>query len=215
MKCAEYSTDLSALADDALDAERAVRLRHHLDECRSCDGRFRQLARLRRIMRSAGRLTPPEELALAIRVRLSQEAHRSFYDRLVVRLKNFMEPIAVPAVAGLLSAIVLFGILIHSFAIRTPVLTDDMALEFNTPPRLQHIGDFNFNTGEQGLLLELHVDEQGRIVDFRLLNGPHDPNTMAQLRGVLLFSKFEPAMRMGFRRQATAVFNFARVNVKG
>lgn len=215
MKCAEFRADLSALVDNALEAERAAPLRQHVHGCRACSFELDQLARQRDVLRIAGRVAPPPELALAVRVRLSQQAHSHLFDRLVVRLQNLMAPVAVPAVAGLFSALLLFGILIHSFATPTPALTDDIPLSLQTKPRVRSMAPLGFNTGEQGVFMEIHVDEQGRIVDFRMLNGPYDPALVAKLRSVLLFTQFDPATSFGIPRRGTAVFNFRSISVKG
>lgn len=90
LKCSEVRADLSALADDAVDAHRAVRLRQHLRACRACAAQWEQLDDLRRVLRVATRVAPPPDLALALRVRLSQQAHSHFADRLLVRLRNLM-----------------------------------------------------------------------------------------------------------------------------
>lgn len=215
MKCPEYRPDLSALADNALEADRAARVREHLQECSTCSDELDQLGRLRTVLRSAGRVPPPPNLALAVRVRVSQQARAHFYDRLLVRLQNLMEPVALPAAAGLISAVLLFGVLIHSLAIHTPALTDDVPLQLNTKPRVKAMPPLGFNTSEPGVLVQVHVDEHGRIIDYRVLNGPHDPALIAKLRSHLVFTQFDPATSFGIPRHGTAVFNFRSISVKG
>ena len=215
LKCPDVRADLSALADEALDAERSLRLRRHLHACRACAAEWRQLVHLRKVLRVAARVAPPPDLALAMRVHLSQQTHSHFADRLVVRLRNLMEPVAIPAVAGLCSALLLFGILIHSFAIPTPAITDDVPLRLSTEPRLKSMAPFSFSAGEPGLFVEIYVDKQGEVADFRVLNGPHDPALIAKLRNFLLFTRFDPATSFGRPRSGTAVFNFSSVLVKG
>ena len=215
LKCAAVRADLSALADVALDAGRSLRLRQHLHACRACAAEWRQLVHLRKVLRVATRVAPPPDLALALRVRLSQQAHSQFADRLVVRLRNLIEPVAIPAVAGLCSALVLFGVLIHSFAIPTPALTGDVPLQLSTEPRLKSMAPFSFSTGEPGLFVEIYVDKRGDVTDFRVLNGPHDPALIAKLRNFFLFTRFDPATSFGRPRHGTAVFNFRSILVKG
>jgi hypothetical protein len=215
LKCPEVRADLSALADEALDAERSLRLRRHLDACRACAVEWRQLVHLKKVLRVVHRVTPPPDLALALRVRLSQQTHSHFANQLMVRLRNLMEPVAIPAVAGLCSALVLFGILIHSLAIPTLAFTDDVPLRLSTGPRLKSMAPFSFSAGEPGLFVEIYVDKQGDVADFRVLNGPHDPALIAKLRNFLLFTRFDPATSFGRPRNGTAIFNFSSVLVKG
>lgn len=112
-------------------------------------------------------------------------------------------------------ALVLFGILIHSFAIPTPAITDDVPLHLSTKPRLKSMAPFSFKTAEPGLFVEIDVDERGHIVDFRVLKGPHDPALIATLRNLLLFTRFTPATSFGIPRHGTVVFHFRSVSVKG
>jgi len=218
MKCPDFRPDLSALADNELKADRAERLRAHLRDCPSCAQELSELGRLRSAMRSAGRVPPPPNLALAVRVRLSQRQHSHFYDRLRVRLQNQMEPVALPAAAGLFSALLLFGVLIHSLAIPTPAFTDDVPLQLITKPRVKimpPLTPLNSTNWEADVVVEAHVDETGRVVDYRLLNGPYDPALISKLNRHLLFTQFDPATSFGIPRHGTAVFQFQSIKVKG
>lgn len=74
LKCADVRADLSALVDDAVDADCAVRLQQHLRGCRTCSAEWEQLVHLRKVLRVAVRVAPPPDLALALRVRLYLKA---------------------------------------------------------------------------------------------------------------------------------------------
>ncbi len=62
MKCADYRSDLSALVDDALELERARKVRDHLRDCGNCSSQVDQLTELKRMMR-ATRMAPPSDAA--------------------------------------------------------------------------------------------------------------------------------------------------------
>ncbi len=215
MKCRDFRLDVSAEADGAVRGRRAERLREHLKECDACAAELAQIGRLRSLLRSHGRVAAPADLALALRVRLSQETHSNFLERLRVRLGNVMEPVAVPAITGLFTAIFLFGILIHIFAIPTPALNDDVPLQISTKPRLRETAPLDFNTGDQGLFLVVRINEEGRIVDYRVLNGWYDPAEAPKLRRILIFTQFVPATTFGVPGPATTVVNFSSISVKG
>lgn len=214
MKCSKFLTDLSCYADHELEGEAATRLRQHLRECPACDARLDEMRAVRALVHHRGRVAPPPELELALRVRLSHEVNSHFLERLLVRLQNLMEPVAIPALAGVVSALVLFGILIHTFAM--PAVTNDVPLVLlNSPPRLRTMAPLGYSTGEEGLLLQVHVDEEGRILDFRVLNGPQDPVLLNKLRDILLFTRFEPATSFGVPRHGTTILNYRSISVKG
>jgi len=217
MNCADFRTDLSSFADDALEAERALEMRRHLQECPACDWEMNRLRQMRVLLRTAGRVPPPPHLALALRVRLSQQRNMRLIDRLWVRVENLLAPVAVPAFAGIAAAILLFGILNHTFAIPTPAMTDDIPLALKTPPRLKFMPfePQELQAGEAGIFVEARVNEEGRIVDFRILRGPHDPSDVAKLRRALLFTTFDPASTFGVPQPGTLVLGFSSVSVKG
>ncbi len=214
MSCTEIRSDLSSLADDALEMERAAAVRRHLRGCAACRAELGQIQAIRSLLSDAGRVPVPPELALAIRVRVSKEKRMSLFDRVMVQFQNLMEPIAVPALAGVFSALVLFGVLIHSFAM--PAVIDDVPLlSVNTPPRVREMVPMHFSNGDQNLMIQVHVDQAGRIFDFRVLNAPQDPEVMSRIRSALLFTRFDPATSFGIPRVSTTVLSYRSISVKG
>lgn len=216
MSCTDFRDDLSLHADGALESNRATLLRQHLRECGRCASEVNKIQSVRLLLAQAGRVPPPADLALAIRVRWSRESHMSLLEKLWVRIENMMEPVAIPALAGVFSALLMFGGLINTFAMPPITYANDVPLvSLNSPPRLLSMTPMEMNTGEEGLLLRVKVDEGGRILDFTVLNRPEDPKLMAKLRASLLFVRFEPATSFGIPRQGTVVLNYSYISVKG
>lgn len=215
MNCAQIKHELSGYLDGALDWRRALEMRSHLESCRGCADEAEQLEALRCLVRVQGRVAPPPDLALKIRVAISHRLHLRFWERLGVRVDNFFRPLAIPATAGLLATVLTFGVLIHTFALRTVALSQDVPLNLQTPPRLRATAPITFNTGENGLLVEMRVDGQGRITDFRVLEGPQDARALSELRRVLVFTEFDPATYFGKPTTGRTLINFRRVSVKG
>jgi anti-sigma factor RsiW len=217
MNCREFQADLSSYADDALSTERALQMREHERVCAACAREANSLNQMRALLRTAGRVEPPPALALALRVRLSQQSSARLLDQVWVRLQNILAPVAVPAVAGLAVAVLVFGVLIRTLFFPTPVLAGDIPLALKTAPHLKAylVEPLGFNTGEEGISLELRVNEEGRIIEFRPLNGPLDPSQLAKLRRSLLFTVFDPATTFGIPRPATTIINLSSISVKG
>jgi hypothetical protein len=216
MHCSEVRPDLSPLADDALDGERAAVVRRHLRECLACRSEFSQLEGLRSLVAEAGRVAPPPDLALAIRVRISQDRQWSLLNRMRVRFQNLLQPVAVPALAGVLWALVFFGVLIHTLT--PPLVTNDIPLVMlNTPPRLVSglAALDGVTTGDAGLLISVYVDQEGRPLDYYVLNPPTDPTVLAKLRNAMLFARFEPATSFGIPRPGTMIFSYRSISIKG
>ncbi len=216
MNCAQTKHELSGYLDDVLESGRAREVRRHLETCRACAAEAEGLEKVRRLVRARGRAEVPAGLALRLRVALSQQANLRLWERLLVRLDNFLRPLAIPATAGLLATVLSFGVLIHTFAGRTVAAQpNDVPLNLTTPPRLRATAPITFNTGEEGMWVETAVDEQGRIVDFRVLYGPLDPGALSELRHVLVFTEFAPATYFGKPTSGRTVINFKRISVKG
>lgn len=216
MNCAEIRPeDLSAYLDSALESDRAVALVRHLESCPACAAEAEQLEGVLHLVRAHGRIAPPADLALKVKIALSHRAHMRFWDRLQVQVDNFLRPLAIPATAGLLTALLTFGVLIHTFVTRGVTLSEDVPLNLSTPPRLLATGPITFNTGEEGLWVQMKVDGQGRIIDYHLLNAPGDALVLPELRNVLVMTQFEPATTFGKPTVGRTIVNFRRISVKG
>ena len=214
MNCTEIKENLSCYVDGAMAMDQALRMRRHLEGCPSCAAEAEQLESLRSLLRAHGRIEPPPGLAQNVKLRLSQRSQLTVWDRLGVRIENLLGPVAIPATAGLLATILTFGVMIHTFFTRA-VLIDDVPVSLMTPPRLRAVPPITFNTSEEGLVVQTDVDNQGRIVDYRVLNGTRDPQQLSELRHMLVFTQFAPATLFGVPTSGRTVINFRRISVKG
>ena len=185
-----------------------------MGDCSSCSEEAGQLENLRALIRVHGRVEPPVDLALSIKLRLSHGSQISIWNRIGVRLDNVLRPLAIPATAGLLATVLTFGVLIHTFVTHTDLI-DDVPVALTTPPRLRISPPIPFNTTEEGLWVETDVDDQGRIVDYRVLNGSLHPGQLSELRQMLVFTQFEQATLFGKPISGRTVINFRRISVKG
>jgi hypothetical protein len=121
----------------------------------------------------------------------------------------------VPATAGLLSAIVFFGLLIGFFAL--PSLNNDVPTMLYTPPELA-LAPFGMSNSisSDSLVLEAYVDANGRVQDYRVLS-PGSDGGMGdqQLKNMLIFAIFRPATSFGRPTSGKVVLSFSHVNVRG
>ena len=217
MKCTEIHPDLSAYLDDALE-DRALReVRMHLSDCDECNRKLQALERTQSLVAALGRRPAPAELALQIRVALSQREKITFQRRmqgLAVRLENSVNSFMLPATGGLLTAVVMFGLFVGFFAGPPPVaIGDDVPTVLYMPPRLSG-SPFAMNT-DGPVVIEAFVDSNGRLEDYRILSGEDNAQVRRQLDRSLIFAVFEPAMSFGKPAPGTVVVAFSNVNVKG
>ena len=70
--------------------------------------------------------------------------------------------------------------------------------------------------GEDGVVIESYVDANGRVEDYRILSQPADAEAvLPQLKNLLIFTTFRPALSMGRPTTGTAVLSFSKISVKG
>ena len=101
----------------------------------------------------------------------------------------------------------------------TPVrATDDVPLLISTDPELQSTG-FGVSMGEineESLVIEAYVDANGRVQDYRILSQPEDAGSvLPEVKKILIFTTFRPALSMGRPTSGRAVISFSKISVKG
>jgi hypothetical protein len=204
MKCSVVQRQMSSYLDGAVTRSQLAQISEHLVTCEDCSAEYQSLRRTQKLLGSLGRKAAPPELALRVRVALSQElanARRPRWESLSVRWQNAFNAIMVPATAGLVTTIIIFGLLI-SFLYYPGQLSaaNDVPTAFYTPPQLQ-FAPFELATGissAEDLVVEAYVDANGRIQDYRVLSGPDDMKSLpTEFKNVLIFTTFRPATSFG------------------
>ncbi len=212
--CVEIRRYSSDYLDGECTAEILRSLRFHLKFCAACRQEF---GRRELLQSDLQRLPPsrvPPELALRLRVRLSQHLHRNLLDRIVVRIENAFRPLLLPASAGVLTAVICFGLMLASGvppASRVP----DVPFQIATPPRIRTLAPLNFPTDEQPVVLVTYIDAVGRVKDYKLLSGQASPELTRRLDRMLLFSRFQPATAWGRPTDGQVVLSLRRITVRG
>ena len=219
MRCTEAKPLFSSYLDRAVSGTEMHEVSSHMDGCAECRQEYVQLENTRALVSSLGRRQPPSDLALKIRVALSSARARSPHGILLryrVRLENAFQGFMVPATAGLLSAIVFFGVLIGLLVPAKVSANDDVPSTFYTPPRLQ-VSDYPDNqlSLDSPVVIEAYVDATGRVENYRIISGSDDEQVREQLNRALLFTMFVPAQSFGHPVPGKAIMSFSNINVKG
>jgi hypothetical protein len=175
------------------------------------------------LLARVGRRQAPADLGLKLRVAISQEIARSkrpFLGGMMVRLENALNAFMVPATAGLVTAVVIFGLLTFFLAVpgQLQADNDDVPLMLYTAPQLQQsaFGTTLDSINEDSLVIEAYVDSNGRVQDYRILSHPQQAKVLLpQLNRMLIFTTFRPATSMGRPTAGRAVLSFSKISVKG
>jgi hypothetical protein len=221
MKCTEANGLLSPYLDGAVTGTEMQELRLHLDACPACSTEYALLRQTQQLLMSAGRPVAPADLGLKLRLAISREAAqvRSPYEGLRMRLENTLNAFMVPATAGLACAVLIFGLVATILAIpgQLQANNEDVPLVLNTGPELQQSAFDNMSSiNAESLVIEAYVDSQGRIQDYRILSDPGaSQELLPQVKRMLIFTTFRPAMSMGHPISSRAVLSFSKISVQG
>lgn len=221
MKCSQARSLLSPYLDGMLTGKQMLALGAHLDVCEICSREYAALRRTQQLLASVPRRKAPEDLALKLRLAISREvahARRPYFADLRLRVDNALQAFMVPATAGLVSAVVMFGLLMGFLAVPLPVNSTDVPLTFSTTPQLEEsaFGTTLDSSKDDSLVIEAYVDSSGRVEDYRVLSNPENPKELPpQVKNMLIFTTFRPATFMGQPTAGTAVVSFSKISVKG
>ena len=224
VNCNRARSFFSSYLDGAVPGRQMQAIAQHLGECANCQAQYAEWQRAHRLVASLGRKPAPPELALRLRVALSQAAAQRAQHRwqgLLVRMENLANAFMLPATAGLVSAIIFFGVLIGFMAmpIQLSASRDDVPTLLYTPPRLQTLpSDLGLQSAanSEPVVVETLVDANGRVQDYRIISGPADTRRLEpQLNNIMIFTTFQPATTFGVPTSGRAVLSFAKINVGG
>ncbi len=246
--CSSIRAQFSSYIDGALTGVQMQKIAAHLDSCAACSNEFLSWRHMQTALADLGPAKAPADLALRLRVALSQEQARTprqSIARWQVRWQNTLAPFLLRASAGFASAVLLIGsaaLLIGAVASPEPVEARDKPADAATSPRFLYSmiesnapqaasdGDDAALLGSHGreaaslsakdgsgnaIVVEAYVNPQGRVYDYRIISGPNDAASRAQVENLLLFSIFEPARVFGEPVRGVAVLSFSGVSVQG
>ncbi len=223
MTCTEIRKLFSPYLDGRVSGSEMRALTHHVGQCADCAREFAATERTQQLLASLAPKKAPADLALKLRLAISREAaqaRRPRFEGMLVRLENALNAFMVPATAGLVSAVLFFGLLLGFFALPAELRASsgDVPLMLYTGPQLEKsaFGTSLGNMGDDAVVIEAYVDANGRVQDYRILSQPDDAKAvLPQLKNLLIFTTFRPALSMGRPTTGTAVLSFSKISVKG
>ena len=223
MKCGEAKEFLSPYLDGAVTGAEMQAVQQHLDRCAACMREYRSLRRTQQLLTSVGRVQAPADLGLKLRLAISREAalaRRPRFEGLRVRVENTVNAFMVPATAGLACALVIFGLVTAILAMPGPLQANnqDVPTMLSTGPELQQsvFGSTLSSMNTDSLVIEAYVDRNGRVQDYKILSDPGESQELLpQVKRMLIFTTFRPAMSMGRPISSRAVLSFSRISVRG
>jgi Putative zinc-finger len=223
MGCGEAKGLLSSYLDGAVTGTEMRAVREHLESCGACLGEYRSLRQMQQVLASMSRVKEPDDLGLKLRLAISREAaaaRRGRYEGFLVRLEDQMRALMVPATAGLVCAVLIFGLVtaILTMPGQLQANTEDVPLMLNTGPELEQtlFGTTLSSINADSLVIEADVDRNGRVQDYKILSDPGaSQELLPEVKRMLIFTTFRPAMSMGHPISSHAVLSFSKISVRG
>ena len=222
LRCPQARRLLSPYLDGAVTGTEMLALDKHLNHCEACQGEYQALRQTQHLLASVKRVQVPEDLGLRLRVAISREAAqaRAPFQGWLVRLENSLQSFMVPATAGFLSAVIIFGVAMAYFVAPSSLqANNDVPLVMlNTAPQLQPsaFGLALDTINSDSLVIEAYVDANGRVQDYRILSDSDEAKqVLPQVKQMLVLTSFRPALSMGRPTPSRAVLSFSKITVKG
>ena len=232
MNCHEAQDRLSGYLDGAIRGQEHADLREHLNSCGECRQQLDCYQLLATYMSCVERVPPPTVLALRIRMDASRANSlwartTQLWTRAWLAFHNILQPLAVPATGGVLTALAVFVLVVQNILVGVPlggVVPNDLPLNLVEPARLESLAPFpvpgsastDTRPGSSALLLEATLNAQGQVVFYKILSGPEDTVVQHQIDQLLLFSHFRPQISFGRPMGGgTVLLNFSEVRVRG
>jgi anti-sigma factor RsiW len=222
MTCRQIQAMFSAYLDGAMSGRHMHTLQAHLESCAACAGEFAAWRDVQRALGAAAAVKAPADLGLRLRLAISHENARRqgrWWNMAGARWENLLRPVLMQASAGFAGAVVLIGtlaLLIGVVAAPQAVLANDEPLGALTAPhylysaaRLQPV------TTEQDttIVIQASVNSAGKVYDYTILSGPHDPATDTQVRDQLMLEIYEPARAFGEPVNGQVLITFSGVSI--
>jgi anti-sigma factor RsiW len=216
----------SEYLDGLLSGREMQSVAAHLEHCGECEGEWKLAQQTQSSLAALGPVPEPEDLPLRIRVAISHERARrlqSPFHAFNLAWKNTVGPFLLQAAGGFASAVLLMGsviLLVGMFTQpETAQASADEPLGMATAPRFLYlssvVGEDQIDPVSSPVVVEAYVNGAGQVYDYRIVSGPTDETTRAQVENLLLWSRFEPARRFGQPVPGLAVLSFSGVSVRG
>ena len=221
MSCDDMHEMVSSLLDRRVTAGEKESVLAHLESCRHCGAEFESMRELRGALRQLDKPELPARLLdglrmLALNERLRRLSHVGFSarahrwaGRTQLVFENLMRPLALPFAGGVLSALVMFAMLVPSLAFPHNFRNDVPLWRLYTDPALEEMNPVSAGVE---IVVELTIDERGRVTDYTI---SHGKPTAEQLDDLILFSRFAPATVFGRPTWGKVVFRRSQISVRG
>ena len=188
----------------------------HLMRCADCMALYERHETVGGMLATMPAPHSPRRLEIRILSALSIEALRrerrlARWRPMHVTLRNMLRPFAVPALGGLLVAVVLVPTFLSAIWMEPIAHADDIPLSFlATPPAFALPSPYPVG---RDFTVIAYIDMRGGVYDYQVMSDePIEGRVRAQLANALLTSRFQPAKRFGRPILGQRVIHYQRID---
>jgi hypothetical protein len=225
IRCWSVERRLTAYLENNVSDSEKRQVRSHLGRCAACAYQAETQAQMKLMVRSLPYKPAPADLRVRLQVLASKERlvdHRlgsrlrRWHANLRATAESLMKQIALPAAGGLGAAILLFMMLMPTFA-QNQTANVDVPISLFTEPALKSVKPIGFHYGDAEV--DLRIDSDGRLVNYSIVSGSCREKDLLRhsIENNLLFTTFTPATAFGKPVSATLRLSFrsSSIDVKG
>jgi len=213
-----------------MDAGEQANAMAHLESCGVCNARYQAAYHLRQSLLEMKGTPMPDALAGRLQVLASHERERrlmrasfsAFFrhwgERVWLSFDNMMRPRALPFAGGVISAFLVVGMWFPAMPAKQSAEDVPLSPSCSQMRRMRAWGyagpsmlDVRATGGAGDAVVELTIDERGRVVDYMVTSGEMTP----ELGRMILFSRFNPATQFGQPTSGKLVFRLSQISVVG
>ncbi|HUO32086.1 MAG TPA: zf-HC2 domain-containing protein [Bryobacteraceae bacterium] len=221
MSCQTVRNSLSGFLDQRMGRDERTRVAEHVSRCRECAAHLDKLTQLRQGLLQLPAAAVPNRLQTQLQVVASRERARwnsmrtlplalhTWADNIKLAMDNLMRPLAVPLAGGLVSALLLFSVLVPTLGFH-PVGGKDVPIRLYTAATLIEATPFELSNDEA--VVELYVDAKGQAMDYSVERGKVSPEMQADLKQLIVNGRFTPATWFGQPTSGTVLVSFRRIH---
>lgn len=221
MRCNWVEKRIVRYVESDLSAFASMLLRFHLSRCARCHAHYECRETTSALLAAIPRPVPSPRLETRILSAFSLEVLRRSdpslsWRRRQLKLANLLRPVAVPALGGVLLALVIVPALLSAFWMAPIAYADDIPLRLlahplATAPVMALRSPFPV---DHDFTVLVYIDKHGGVYDYEVASDePLDRRMRGKLGNALLTSQFEPARRFGQPIPGQALVLFQRVDI--
>jgi hypothetical protein len=220
---------VTAWQEGQLPPRERQQIQNHVARCPQCAEYFPVVSKMRGALKGLTPRVPSVELQMRLRVLASHEASRrrqmqagrfaAWKRRIDQWMGELMRPLAIPTAGGFAAALLLFSMLAPSLAVRgASVDTADTPTGLYTVATIKSSLPFGYEG--QDLLVDVSVDEFGRMIDYSIPQAYYlksSPELRRNVENHLLTMVFNPATSFGMPTSGRIRlwFRTSRIDIKG